>query len=136
MKTSLYHLQLNVSDAKKSLPFYKKLFEYLEYKIIDESKEHIGASNGTTDFWIIQTENPHIKNDFHRKNTGINHLAFRVSKREDVDKFAKEFLKKNNVSCLYDSPKEYPEYNKEYYAVFFEDPDRIKLEVAYLNEKE
>jgi len=132
MKSSLYHIQLNVSDVTVSLPFYKKLFDYLEYKIIDESEEHIGVSNGTTDFWIIQTEKPHLRNKYHRKNTGINHLAFRVSSKEEVDRFVTEFLKENNLKALYDSPKEYPEYHESYYAVFFEDPDRIKIEVVFV----
>jgi hypothetical protein len=33
---------------------------------------------------------------------------------------------------LYEGPGEYPEYHRGYYAVYFEDPDRIKLEVAYV----
>jgi hypothetical protein len=32
---------------------------------------------------------------------------------------------------LYGGPKEYPEYRKGYYAVYFEDPDRIKLEFVH-----
>lgn len=135
MKTHLYHIQLNVSDASKSLPFYKKLFSFLEYKIIDESSEHIGVSNGTTDFWIIQTEEKHKSVTFHRKNTGINHLAFRVDSKEEVDEFYNHFLKENNVDTLYDTPKMFPEYNKDYYAVYFEDPNQIKLEVVYLPKK-
>ena len=132
MKTCLYHLQLNVSSAKKSLPFYKDLFGYLGYTIIDESPDHIGVSNGTTDFWIIKTEKGHKKNVFHRKNTGINHLAFKVDSKEDVDRFCKEFLKKREIPLLYGTPKVFPEYKKGYYAVFFEDPDRIKLEVVFI----
>ena len=129
MKTSLYHIQLNVSDANKSLPFYKELFEYLEYKIIDESPEHIGVSNGSTDFWIIETGSSYKQADFNRKNTGRNHLAFNVGSKENVDKFYEEFLKVRGTSILYDSPKIFHEYSPSYYAVFFEDPDRIKLEV-------
>ena len=132
MKTSLYHLQLNISNAKKSLPFYKDLFAYFEYKVIDESPEHIGASNGTTDFWLIETEKDFKKNPFHRKNTGINHLAFRVNSKEEVDKFINEFLKPRNITTLYGTPKTFPEYKKDYYAIFFNDPDRIKLEVVYV----
>ena len=45
--------------------------------------------------------------------------------------FDKKFLNKNNIPVLYKTPKLFPEYNKDYYAVYFEDPDRIKLEVAY-----
>ena len=32
------------------------------------------------------------------------------------------------------SPVEFPEYHVGYYAVFFEDSDRIKLEVVYASE--
>ncbi len=132
MKASLYHIQINVHDAKKSLPFYKRLFAYLEYKVIDESKGHIGVSNGKTDFWIIETEEAHKEKGYHRKATGLNHISFRVSSKQDVETFVKEFLKKEKVKILYDTPRDYPEYRKGYYAVFFEDPDRIKIEVAYV----
>lgn len=135
MKALVYHIQINVSNPKISLPFYKKLFSYLEYKIIDESKEHIGASNGTTDFWIIATDKKHLDKKFHRKATGLNHISFKVSSKEDVDSFVANFLKKNKINPLYESPKHFPEYNLGYYAVFFEDPDRIKLEVTYLPPK-
>lgn len=129
MKTSLYHVQLNASDSGKSLPFYKKLFQYFEYEIIDESLEHLGVSNGTTDFWIMTTESKNKINTFHRKNTGINHLAFRVTGKDQVDKFCEEFLTSENIPTLYNSPKYFSEYAPDYYAAYFEDPDRVKLEV-------
>ena len=44
----------------------------------------------------------------------------------------KEFLKKNKINTLYNTLKKFPEYKKDYYAVFFEDPDKIKLEVTYV----
>ena len=132
MKASLYHIQINVHDAKKSLPFYKRLFAYFEYKIIDESEGHIGVSNGMTDFWIIETEEAHKEKGYHRKATGLNHLAFKVSSKADVEKFVTEFLQKEKVKVLYNTPRDYPEYKAGYYAVFFEDPDRLKIEVAFV----
>jgi catechol 2,3-dioxygenase-like lactoylglutathione lyase family enzyme len=131
MKTSLYHIQINISDAKKTIPFYKELFVYFEYNIIDESESHLGISNGTTDFWFIETEKDFTVNAFHRKNTGLNHIAFKVENKTDVDTFVEEFLKPKNITPLYNSPKEYPEYAENYYAVFFEDPDRMKIEVVF-----
>lgn len=131
MKTSLYHIQVNISDPKKSLPFYKNFFKYFEYKIIDEGESYIGVINGTTDFWIMETEKEYKNSPFHRKNTGLNHLAFKVGTKNDVNKFVEQFLKPRDIKPLYDSPKPVPEYMKDYYAVFFEDPDRIKLEVMY-----
>ena len=135
MKTSIYHIQLNISNPKVSLPFYKKLFSYFDYKIIDESEDHIGASNGTTDFWIIPTDKKHLDKKFHRKTTGLNHISFKVSSKEDVDVFVSDFLTKNKIKTLYEGAKEFPEYREGYYAVYFEDPDRIKLEVTYIPSK-
>lgn len=132
MKTDFYHTQINVSDASKSLPFYKDFFSQIGYKIIDESNEHIGVSDGKTSFWIIETENKYKPNKFHRKNTGINHFAFKVKTKEAVDEFVHEFLKKRGVSTLYGTPRIFSEYKEGYYAVYFEDPDRIKLEIVYI----
>lgn len=100
--------------------------------MVDESSEHIGVSNGTTDFWIIQSEKTHSKRKFHRKAPGLNHISFRVASREAVRKFTRDFLKRRSVKVLYDSPRHFPEYHKNYYAVYFEGPDRIKLEVTYI----
>jgi catechol 2,3-dioxygenase-like lactoylglutathione lyase family enzyme len=127
MKAHLYHLQLNVSNVD----FYRDLFAYLEYRIIDQSPNHIGATDGQTDIWIIRTSAPHDALPYHRKAPGLNHLAFAVGQRQDVDRFCREFLAVRNIKPLYDSPRPYPEYHADYYAVYFEDPDRIKLEVVF-----
>lgn len=131
MNAQIYHIQINVSDAKKSIPFYKQLLCHLGFKIIDESPSHIGASNKDFGIWVIETENKYKENKFHRKATGINHIAFKASSKAEVDKFASSFMRENKISPLYGSPKPFPEYHKDYYAVFFEDPDRLKLELAY-----
>jgi catechol-2,3-dioxygenase len=104
----------------------------LGYRIVDESRDHIGASNGTTDIWIMRAEQKHMKNKFHRKEVGLNHIAFRVGSKNDVDDFVRQFLKRRKIKSLYDSPRLFPEYRKGYYAVYFEDPDRLKLEVVYI----
>lgn len=134
MNADLYHLQINVSNAKKSLPFYKELLTFFGYRVIDESQEHVGMSNGTVDFWFVQTEAAHISRTYHRKTTGINHLSFKLPAKRDVDEFIKVFLKKHHLRSLYGTPKYFPEYHEKYYAVFFEDPDRIKIEVVSLKD--
>lgn len=62
---------------------------------------------------------------------GIHHIAFQVDEREVIDKLWKD-LKLNGYHIL-DDPREYPEYAENYYAVFFEDPDGIKLELMCLS---
>lgn len=132
MECFLYHLQINVSDSDRSFKFYKDLLGYVGYKVTYEGKEDLGMSNGRTDLWFMQTPSGYKTNKYHRKNTGINHIALGVSSKEAVDNFCNDFLKVRNIPHLYDSPREYPEYEKGYYAVFFEDPDRIKIEVVYI----
>jgi catechol 2,3-dioxygenase-like lactoylglutathione lyase family enzyme len=132
MQASLYHLQLNVNDPAASLPFYRALFGYLEYRVLIESNDMLGVSNGTTDFWIFAAAPERRAAGFHRKNVGVNHLCFGLRARDDVDRFVREFMTPHAIAALYDSPREYPEYRPGYYAVFFEDPDRLKIEVAHV----
>ena len=55
-------------------------------------------------------------------------MCFKASSVEAIDSLF-EFLKKNAV-LIFDEPKAYLQYTKNYYAVFFADPDGIKIEVA------
>src|SRR5207244_6602113 len=66
---------------------------------------------------------------FDRYRVGFHHLALRVKNREDVDRFHR-FLLEERITVL-DPPAEYPQYGPDYYAVFFADPDGMKLEVVY-----
>ncbi len=134
MDVFLEHISINVSDTKISFPFYRELFKYFGYEIIKDNESRLAARKcGTPDFWIKPTEKKYISNKFHRKNTGLNHLAFHVSSKEEVNKFYNEFLRARNIRTLYDSPKAFLDYEPDYYAVFFEDPDRIKLEVCFIS---
>ena len=132
VKGVLYHVQINVGDAAASLPFYRELLGYLEYRATSDDAGVAGFSDGRSDLWLIGTAPPHGDAGFHRKRTGLNHLAFRVGRREEVDRFAAEFLRARGLPALYGTPREFPEYSPGYYAVFFEDPDRVKLEVAHV----
>lgn len=131
MDASLEHIIVNVSNPKVSFPFYKDLFSYFGYKVFTEEEDSIAfRKKGTPDFWVVATEEQYVRNGFHRKNTGINHFAFHASSKEEIDRFFEEFLKPKGIQVLYGGPKKYSEYTPDYYAVYFEDPDRIKLELA------
>ena len=119
-------------DATVSLPFYRELLGYLEYQTVYQSDTVAGFSGRGADIWIIATHPAHAGHGFHRKRTGLNHLALRVLQREDVDRFRDEFMAPRKLGALYRTPREFPEYRPGYYAVFFEDPDRLKLEVVHV----
>ncbi len=131
VKARLYHLQLNVRDGGRSLPFYRALFGQLEWRTLHDAGGVAGFSDGAADIWVMEAGVGHSAAGYHRKRAGLNHLAFAVPRREDVDRFAAEFVRPRGLAALYGTPREFPEYVPGYYAVFFEDPDRVKLEVVH-----
>ena len=66
------------------------------------------------------------KHPYRSGNIGFHHYAFELGKRQDVDGLY-EVLKKHDVKVV-DPPADYPDYGEGYYAVFFLDPDGLKLE--------
>jgi len=114
------HISIRVSDYEKSKAFYGKLFRFLGFEISDDYGDTIGWTNGSTRYWIAKAEHK----SRHRIGTvGIHHYAFELRKRADVDALQK-FLEKEKVRIV--DPAD--EYYDDYYAVFFLDPDGIKLE--------
>lgn len=130
MKAPLYHVQINVSDAAGSFPFYRDLFAYLGHEVVDESEHHLGISDGTVTLWLIQTEEAHRGTSFERHGTGLHHLAFRAADYDEVIRFSDEFLAPRCIATLGGSPKAYPEYSETYFAVSFLDPEGICIEIA------
>lgn len=129
MKTTLSHIGINLSDEETSFPFWKDLLGYLEFTIMPDGN-HFDADDGHTFLCFSTTKPAYQAPVFHRKHTGLNHIAFDVSSKAMVDQFVNEFLKPRSIPALYGGAKKYP-YTKDYYAVYFEDPDKIKIEIAY-----
>lgn len=130
MKSTIGHIYLYASNLKKSYAFYKPLLEYLGYRENAKFDWGFAFINNGTSIWFEQTPKDYLKDGYHRKRVGLNHLAFKLESKEEVDKFYKEFLRPQKIKTLYDSPKSYPEYEEGYYAVYFEDPERMKIEVV------
>lgn len=62
---------------------------------------------------------------------GLNHLAFHAISREQVDSIS-DLLKEEGVNILYNEKHPYAG-GHTHYAVYFEDPDRIKVELVAPN---
>ena len=58
---------------------------------------------------------------------GLHHFCFRVLSQKDVFKVTAK-LRKAKISTS--DPKVYPQYADDYFAIFFRDPDGIRLEVT------
>ena len=121
------HIIFSVSDYKKSKLFYGKLFKKIGYKqVCDSDTSSAWVTPQGLGFWIKPAKE---KLPLHvHGSPGINHVCFIVSSAEEVDSLY-ELLKKDKVR-IFDAPEAYSQYTKNYYAVFFADPDGIKIEVA------
>lgn len=64
---------------------------------------------------------------YHRSGIGLNHLAFSVPDKKTVDTLY-DFCRANGVTVLYEDRHPFANGGAEYYALFVEDPDRIKVE--------
>ncbi|HTB41412.1 MAG TPA: VOC family protein [Reyranella sp.] len=114
------HISIRVSDYAKSKAFYGKLFAFLGFEISDEYPDTIGWTNGKTRYWIAPAEG---RKTYRIGDLGLHHYAFELRNRRDVDAL-QAFLEAEGVRIV--DPAD--EYYEDYYAVFFLDPDGIKLE--------
>jgi catechol 2,3-dioxygenase-like lactoylglutathione lyase family enzyme len=117
------HISLRVGDFAKSKAFYSKLMPFLGFKVLDEYPEAIGWTNGQTRLWIGQADEKGKKHKHRIGDIGFHHYAFQLASRKDVDAL-QDFVKKLGAKIV--DPAD--EYYDDYYAVFFLDPDGLKLE--------
>ncbi len=127
IKDPLGHVKLAVSDFKVSKEFYQYLFNNLKFRKVSDNEKSAGwVTKEGFGIWVAQAETLLPKYKF--SAPGLHHLCIRVSSKEEVDAIYN--LIKDKV-YIFDKPQKYPEYTDNYYAVFFSDPDGIKLEIAY-----
>jgi len=118
------HLVLSVGDFARSKAFYNKLLRFLGFKLKYDLEDMTGWSNGKTLLWIARADARGRKRKYRKGDIGFHHYAFELSSRDDVDALG-EFFERNKMTVL-DPPGEY--YGHDYYAVYFADPDGMKLE--------
>jgi len=118
------HLVLSVGDFERSKEFYDKLLNFLGFKLKYDYADMAGWSNGKTLFWIAAADDAGRKHKYRKGDVGFHHYAFELSSRKDVDALG-DFLVENEMNVI-DPPGEY--YGRNYYAVYFTDPDGMKLE--------
>jgi len=125
------HIDLVVSSIERSLPFYRELLAPLGYHRISE----IEGERGETIWYLsgpgvaiglreAQSERAHD-----RYSVGIHHIAFDAWSAAMVDERA-EWLVARGAE-IESGPETYA-YQPGYYAVFFYDPDGIKLEIVHI----
>ncbi|OZM58321.1 hypothetical protein CIB95_01760 [Lottiidibacillus patelloidae] len=124
----VHHIELYVSNLQESIRFWKWFLEKLGYFEYQKWDQGISWKLGATYLVFVQAEEKYLDVPYHRCRPGLNHLAFHAKSREQVDEFAIE-LEERGVTILYKDSHPYAG-GENYYAVFFEDPERIKIELV------
>jgi glyoxylase I family protein len=133
---SINHLRLTVSDIRRAERFYRPLMRFMKYELYDREEGRLAWARWSSSdvFWFILTEarkdTKPVPHDL--LSPGFHHLAWNAESRDQVDKLYR-LLVENGATVL-DAPAEY-DYEPGYYAVFFTDPDGMKLEFLHLPER-
>lgn len=124
-------MELYVSNLEKSIQFWTPFMEKLGYEAerwSDGINYFPETSSDEAYLCLLEVSKEHLSAGYHRKRIGLNHLAFKANSREQVDEL-RDWVKEAGYVLLYDDKYPYATA-PNYYALFCEDPDRIKLEVV------
>ncbi|MGB3809187.1 MAG: VOC family protein [Parvibaculum sp.] len=127
------HLAIRVGNLKKSKAFYDKVLGFMGFELEWEFGKTCGWNNGRTMYWITEADTRGKKHKHRAGDVGFHHYAFEFARPKDVDDLY-AFLKEEDVTVV-DPPADYPDYGEGYRAVYFLDPDGLKLEGMYFLEK-
>lgn len=130
MRGWVHHIDLTVSDLDRSGPFYDAVLGFLGYRRGQEGESWIDWDMDAphcAPSVAIRLARSDRRHD--RYACGLHHLAWVADSRADVDRLH-ELLVGIGATIL-DRPADYPQYRAGYYAVFFADPDGLKLEFVH-----
>lgn len=125
----LEHIDLTVNDLERSAAFYETVLTALGFRRFSHPSEMISWSNGKLSITLRPSSSQARDTAFDRYRVGLHHLAFKARSRSEIDALH-DLLVREGLPVL-DPPAEYPQYGAAYYAVFFADPDGIKLEYVH-----
>jgi catechol 2,3-dioxygenase-like lactoylglutathione lyase family enzyme len=77
---------------------------------------------------FVQAETRFLDIPYHRGRVGLNHLAFHATSRHHVDEITRK-LRDRGVTILYADKHPFAG-GEDHFAVYFEDPDRMKIELV------
>lgn len=128
----VHHIDLTVSDLARSRAFYEAVLGFLGYR---RSADHDNGSDWDRigepfhSIGILKAQGEGAARTHDRTSPGLHHLAWTSDSREGVDRL--HALLREIGATILDVPADYPRYGPTYYAVFFADPDGLKLEYVY-----
>ena len=122
------HIYVTVTDIDRSIAFYDPLMKTLGFRkgtTPIRGERHAHYFNPVMAYSIRPARDARTSHDPYAP--GLHHVCCRVGTTADVDSAAREI---RNLGVEVTEPRLYPEYDPDYYAIFFSDPDGIRLEIV------
>jgi glyoxylase I family protein len=134
MRAGIDHIIVNANDYAAAKRFYAWLMPQIGYPqtmSYDQPQNDIttGYFGEHGSMWLRPADPEFRADKFHRHRVGLCEIAFSAESRKQIDDLARQISA--NGGKVTDLPKEY-DYQPGYYAVFFTDPDGMKLELVHV----
>ncbi len=126
--TGIDHIYITVSDLRRAEKFYDRVMRFLGFRKGTgpiEGEPHRHYYNRDFQLTIRPAHGAKPPHDSYAP--GLHHICLRVPNREAVDAAARG-LRRLKIDVT--RPQLYPQYGPDYYAIFFTDPDGIRLEIV------
>ena len=128
------HIYISVRSLERSESFYDRVLQqvmgYRKGRSVIGGDPHVHYFNRQFGFSLRPARAQTAEHDPYA--SGLHHFCFRVVDDRAVDRAAAEL---RAVGVDVTAPRHYPEYAPDYYAIFFEDPDGIRLEITNFREQ-
>ena len=121
------HLYITVSDLQRSESFYDAVMTILGFRKSRfqlDGEGHVQYYNRHFGYVLRPARDTRPHNSY---APGLHHLCLRVEDEQAVRDIARQF-KAHGISVS--EPRHYSEYAPDYFAVFFSDPDGLRLEIT------
>jgi glyoxylase I family protein len=121
------HIYVAVSDLRQSEAFYDRLMPVLRFRKNSfqiDGTAHIQYFNRHLGY-VLRPARSTVRHDPYAP--GLHHFCFRVEGERELREIALRLL---SAGVTVTEPRLYPEYAPDYIAIFFADPDGIRLEIT------
>ena len=120
------HVSLSVCDREVSQQWYCDVFgfELFEQLGTEAYRESVLMHPATGMVLCLQQHRANVQESFEPQRTGLDHVAFKVASREELDRWAAQLAELGVVHS--------PVVDMPYGSVLcLRDPDQIQLEIFY-----
>lgn len=122
------HIYIAVRDMERAEAWYDEVMAALGFRknrFVIQGAPHVQYYNRLFGYVLRPAATGTPAHDAYAP--GLHHFCFRVDTAAEVEAVARELHRRGIAAS---EPATYPEYAPDYVAVFFTDPDGIRLEVT------